>query len=463
MSHSGPWSYLQRVPLVFYGPGFIRARGEVSPDREVTLADLAPTMAELLNTRMPPGIPGRPIEGILKNNEDPPRVIVTIVWDGGGWNVLRAWPDSWPRLAGLIRGGASVEATVGSSPSVTPSIHATIGTGAYPRQTGIIGISFRSNGEIVDSFGQRSPRFLLRPTLADVYDRSTGNAAKIAMLAYKSWHLAMLGHGASIPGGDRDIAALVNLEEELTTNPELYALPSYLQDLPGLQSSIRAIDLDDGSVDSKWMGHDILEDPAARRDTPAWILYQTILLKALMQREGFGQDDVPDLLYTNYKHLDEVGHNWNLISREMRETLHYSDRSLAQLESFLNDTVGRRRWVLVLTADHGQGPDAEASGAWPISQTELVKDTGDHFDVDPDSLITNTSAVGAWVDKEVMASEGITLRQISRFLLDYRLEENVQPGDEPPAQYEPRLREPVFSAAFPYKKMVASQPCAGRG
>ena len=45
-SHSGPWGYLQDVPLVFYGPGLIDEGVEV--DRAVTLADVAPTYAALL-------------------------------------------------------------------------------------------------------------------------------------------------------------------------------------------------------------------------------------------------------------------------------------------------------------------------------------------------------------------------------------------------------------------------------
>ena len=44
--HSGPWDYLQDVPLLWYGPGVIPALGSV--DRPVTIADIAPTEAELL-------------------------------------------------------------------------------------------------------------------------------------------------------------------------------------------------------------------------------------------------------------------------------------------------------------------------------------------------------------------------------------------------------------------------------
>ena len=49
-SHSGPWPYLQEVPLVFYGPGIIEEG--VTSDRPVTTADIAPTIAGLLKGRL---------------------------------------------------------------------------------------------------------------------------------------------------------------------------------------------------------------------------------------------------------------------------------------------------------------------------------------------------------------------------------------------------------------------------
>ncbi|HZA19495.1 MAG TPA: hypothetical protein VE889_01475, partial [Actinomycetota bacterium] len=91
MSHSGPWNYLQHVPLVFYGPGFIRRAGDVTVDRQVTLADIAPTIADLIGAEPPPGIAGRTLDEVLLPKDEragKPAVVVTVAWDGGGWNVL---------------------------------------------------------------------------------------------------------------------------------------------------------------------------------------------------------------------------------------------------------------------------------------------------------------------------------------------------------------------------------------
>jgi hypothetical protein len=463
-SHSGPWDYLQHVPLVFYGPGFIRPMGHVELDREVTLADLAPTLAELLGTTPPTGTVGRPLKEILvppSARPAPPRLIVTVVWDGGGWNVLEAWPQSWPTLARLIEGGVNIaDATVGSSPSVTPAVHATVGTGVYPKQHGITGIEMRieDEGVGIGAFRRRSPQFLLAPTLADVYDPRTGNAAQVGMFAYKSWHLGMIGHGASWPGGDADIATILTQSEKPVTNTTHYRLPDGVAGVPGLRKSIRTVDLDDGKLDATWMGHEILDDPTARRDTPAWVLYQTKIIEALLTQGGFGADGVPDLFYTNYKQIDEVGHNWNLVNPEMDQIIQYSDAALEDLVAYLNHRIGERRWVLAVTADHGQGPDPKSSGAWPINMGELQTDVERHFGAVSGELITSTSPVGFWLDRHGLSEASVTEDDIAAYLLEYRLADNAI-GDPPPG-YEARVREPLFSAAWPSALMNRAWECA---
>jgi Type I phosphodiesterase / nucleotide pyrophosphatase len=466
-THSGPWDYLQKVPLVFYGPGFIRPVGPVDLHRNITLADLSPTLAELLQTDPPQGTKGRTLRKILVPRHlrpKPPRLILTVVWDGGGWNVLKAWPHDWPMLASLMKDGASLsDVRVGSSPSVTPSIHATIGTGVFPKQHGISGIELRlPNGEVnVGAFRHRSPVLLKAPTLADVYDIATGNAAKIGLFAYKSWHLGMVGHGAAFPGGDSDLAIILNQQENPVTNTAYYSAPRYTGTLPGLASSLRRVDLDDGRLDSRWMGHEVLgDDPRQRRDTPAWVLYQTKIVKEIIHRENFGKDGVGDLFYTNFKQIDEVGHAWNLINPEMQSVLRYSDSVLASLRDFLDEEVGSHRWVMVVTADHGQGPDPRSVGAWPINDSELKADVARFVGVDVEDLVLNQSPVGLWLDESVMSRANISMTEVSNMLLDYRLADNVPRGSRIPEDYQVRGREPIFNAVFPSREIRRAWICA---
>src|SRR5439155_6884601 len=122
--------------------------------------------------------------------------------------VLDAYPDDWPVLRSLIPQGVWYEhATVGSSPSITPATHATIGTGDFPMHTGQVDAEFRLGGDLVRA-GALGPVLLMQPTLADLYDRAMGNTPLVADLASVTWHLNMMGHGSLWGGGDRDIAVL---------------------------------------------------------------------------------------------------------------------------------------------------------------------------------------------------------------------------------------------------------------
>ena len=478
-SHSGPWDYLQKVPLVFYGPGFIKPQGSLRLNREVTVADLAPTLAELLNLPWPGDRFGKPISEALlpaSRRPAPPRLIFTVVWDGGGWNVLDRWPESWPFLKELMGGGTSVEgAIVGSSPSVTPAIHTTIGTGAMPDQHGIADIPIRAGGAVADSFRNTSGELIRIPTLADLYDPTTENNAKVALIATRSWHLGLIGRGsAPLPGelsettaedtgtaGDRDIAVLAEGPDEgIFTNPDLYRLPPYLRHVDGLDQDVNTTDISDGRLDSAWMGHEILADPAQLHFTPAWVLYQTRLLETLVAREDLGGDEVPDLLFTNYKSIDEVGHRYNMIAPEMESILEHSDDALEELKEWLDDRVGRERWVLAVTADHGQAPDAEVAGAWPIHIETLVEGLGSRFGVDASDLIQAQRPTGLWVNRSVMKANGITLEAMADWLTEYTLEENIPEGTTVPEQYRGRMRERVFEAAFPARRMTEISSCA---
>jgi hypothetical protein len=470
-SHSGPWGYLQRVPLVFYGPGFIRATGPMRLEREVTLADVTPTLADLVRLTWPRNRPGRALKEILVPSDErdgTPRVIVVVVWDGGGTNVLDQWPDAWPHLTTLMREGAALEdAIVGSSPSVTPAVHATLGTGVFANRHGIVDVATRDGQRVRSPFPRATPIYMRVPSFADLHDAATDNRAQVGMMAYQSFHLGMMGRGASTPTADRDISLIARIPEgptttdpgTLFTNGTYYSVPEYVNDIGGFERDIRRADLIDGESDLKWMGHIDLRIPDRANKSPAWVLYQTRVVKTLLQRENFGQDDVTDLLFVNYKQIDEVGHNWNMLADEMRVIIEFSDEGLADIVSFLDSSVGKNRWVLVVTADHGQTPDPEQSGSWAIRISSLGNDVAEHFNVDAPDLIQLLRPSGFWLDRGWMEANGISFDDVADFLVDYRLEQNVLAGETLGEQYRSRLNERIFDAAIPGHKLEAVWRC----
>ncbi|MGH2774769.1 MAG: alkaline phosphatase family protein [Actinomycetota bacterium] len=463
-THSGPWRYLQEVPLVLYGPGFVRAQGALDLDREVTVADVAPTLAELLEVDWAEGGGGRALHEALvppAERPEPPRMILVIVWDGGGWNVLKQWPEAWPNLETAIDGGTSVMgADVGSSPSVTPAIHTTLGTGTWPREHGIVDLQHRKEGELTPAFRENQADDLEAPTLADIYDPTTDNRAQVGMLGAYAWHIGMIGHGAALPGGDKDIAVMGNGSAgDIYTNDAFYSLPPYLADVPGVDEDVRTTDGEDGRLDEEWFGNPVLSSPDKWVDTPVQIRYQTRQLTTLFEREAFGRDEIADLFYVNYKQLDRAGHIYNMVNEEVHSALSATDDQLGDLMEFMDERVGERRWVVAVTADHGQTPDAEGVGAWPINIDEVKEDAAEQFDMAVGDLFQAARVTGFWLDRAGLEEAGVEVDDVASWLIRYRIRDNVTPELEVPAQYEDRTDERLFEAAFPKSAMSKVMAC----
>lgn len=470
-SHSGPWDYIQRVPIVFYGPGVVASKGKIAPKgHDVTVADIAPTMAEMLGVKWPQDRAGVVLEEALvpeKKRSDDLRLVVTIVWDGGGWDVLESWPDHWPFLKKLMRKGTVLtNGTAGSSPSVTPAIHANLGTGAFPDQHAIVDIPVRGDdGRVVNSWDGKNPQYLELDTIGDIYDPLTDNRAEVGLLGYKGWHLGMLGHGSAIRGGDKDLAALIsNSGDRLVGNEAIYELPAYATDLPGIDAIKEDLDAADGQRDDRWLDHDVLNDPYAfRHETPGFILYQTDLAKMMLEREGYGRDDVTDLFFMNYKPIDSLGHNYNMVQPEVGEAVRYADQGLKELSRFLDGYVGKGKWALALTADHGQTPLPTTTGGWAINKDNMMKAAAEHFDVPTKDMFDEGRPQNFWLHPRLEKDYGVTTEEIADFLLTYTMADNAPEGNQDRLEldeYRDRVDDPLLAAAYPTDQTEKVWKCA---
>ena len=451
-SHSGPWDYLQDIPLVLYGPG--RVPAGVVAERPVTLADVYPTVGRMLDVDLP-SRSGASLVEALEDRSGIPRLVVVVVWDGVGRNVLERWPDAWPNLALLEQQGTTYfNASVGSSPSITPSAHSTLGTGAWPNEHMVSGIQFRDGSEIAVSFSGRDPSVLRLPTFADLIDLELDNKPKVGLVGWRAWHLGMMGHGAAWKGGDRDHLALVGFGGHLFGQTEVFSTPGYLGGSELLSRRIRELDALDGTVDGAWREHDV----ATSHDNSAWVSFETDVVLQLLEREHFGRDRVPDLLFVNYKMTDIVGHRHSMDSVEMEDVLRAQDTSLKRLVDYLDRRVSD--YVLFLTADHGHTPSPDRTGAWPIDQDELAADLDDRFDVPlGQDLTLAVTAVGPFLDHEVMAELDVDASEVARFLNSYTIGDNA--SGPLPDGYESRRNERIFSAAFPSDELGEVAECAG--
>lgn len=469
--HSSPYPEHQDVPLVVYGPGLIPT-GVV--ERPVTVADIAPTVAELMQFGEFSAEDGEALrEALPEAGASVPRLIVTVVWDGGGDNVLDQWPESWPNLKRLMDAGVFYEnATVGSTPSITPAVHATIGTGNFPANHGLVDTHIRIGDKIVDPWegdfpletgAEMAPTYLQAPTVADLWDKAQDNQAEVGLIAWDSWHMGMLGHGAYYDGADADIAAIHRRHGvELLTNPTYYSLPAYLADTSVLEQVVGKVDASDGARDGEWLGKQL--DPTSEEIgfTPAWSMFQTQQIQSTLKRENFGRDAIADLFYTNYKSADMEAHRTSYKSEEVRELIEEQDRGLGAIVATADQVAGAGRYVIVVTADHGMTAYPEDAGRWSFDLEEVAADVERGLDeVTPDKpLISRTRGFSLFLDPIELRRNGLTPEDVARFLREYALKESAT-ADNP---LTPRFREvaddPLFLVSVTGAELKDALACA---
>ncbi|HEX2031213.1 MAG TPA: alkaline phosphatase family protein [Actinomycetota bacterium] len=450
-SHSTPWDYHQRVPIILYGPGFVRSGATSS--RSVDVTDLAPTFADLLDFRFdaPDGSTLR--EALLPPArwDGVPRAIVLVVYDGGGWNLLEEWPSAWPVERRLARSGTLyTNATIGSAPSVTTAIHANMGTGAYPATHGMPEITARlPDGSVGDIYFERAdPRLLEAPTVGDLWDLERENEPWVGMIGYESWHLGMMSHGAQAPGGDRDASVLWEREPGLGgfyANEEFYDLPPYLPGDAELRKRLRELDGEDGAIDGSWMGHD-LADPEIVPGTPAFVRHQGQALLEMLRRERVGEDQLTDLVFVELKPTDFGGHIWNMVAPEEEFVLRAQDELLGELVRDLDRRVGRGRYVLMLTADHGQTPIPESTGGRRIHPDVVGARVDERYGI---TMVQKVTPSGIFLRPGALEEAGVTLEQVARFVGDLRYGDGLPPDADRSRIPPQALRERVFAAALP--------------
>jgi hypothetical protein len=87
------------------------------------------------------------------------------------------------------------------------------------------------------------------------------------------------------------------------------------------------------------------------------------LAKRAIEKEGIGTGDASDLLMLSFSSNDYIGHAWGPDSPEVLDVTLRTDLLLKELLDYLDAKVGKGRYVLVLSADHGVCPLPEVTEA----------------------------------------------------------------------------------------------------
>jgi Type I phosphodiesterase / nucleotide pyrophosphatase len=449
-SHAMAWGYTERIPLVVHSPGLVPAG---SRTERVTLADLAPSTAQLIGFRGFQAKDGRPLPGLPAEPATKPKLVVTFVIDGGGWNVLNQWPTAWPNLRRLMREGLSFRnAVMGSFPSVTACAHATIGTGSFPSHHGISGHNVRrdpGSAHSVKAYGEAGsadPGFIAIPTLAEEWSDETGNRAWVGEIGYQIWHLGMLGRGGRF--GNR-LPVAIYYDEDVRKewrpqNPDLYRLPNGIPEEATLETYMKEYF---GPV----RGADLFR-AAGRKAccSPPIVRFESDVIATTVDSEELGRHASTDLLYVNYKMPDYTGHVYNMLSIQEKIALQQVDHELGRLAGILESRFQPGEAVLIVTADHGQCPLVDVAGGVRLDPIQLAEDINNAFGRSVFPLLTadDVKPSEVYLDSRALSDGGATRDDIAAFLADYRYGDNVGPYISNDVVAHERRDDPEFAGVF---------------
>ncbi len=235
-----------------------------------------------------------------------------------------------------------------------------------------------------------SPERLLTPTLADALKDATGGRGKVVALAGKD-------RSAVLPGGRRpDACYWFDTDTGTFATSTWYRdqlhpwVAEFNADRPADRWFGRAWerlrpDLDytahsgpddvngegKGSKQGKMFPHPTdggLASPGkdyygAVYDSPFGNELLLELVERALDAEQLGRGAAPDLLCVSFSSNDVVGHTWGPDSQEVLDVTLRTDEVVRQLLADLDAKVGKGRYVLALTSDHGVCPLPEVAQA----------------------------------------------------------------------------------------------------
>jgi predicted AlkP superfamily pyrophosphatase or phosphodiesterase len=360
---------------------------------------------------------------IISAADTVPKLVVVIVVDQMRADYIDRFRNEWTSgLRRLVDHGAwFTEAAYPYLTTVTCSGHATIATGAYPHRHGVLANSWFDRqrklvspctddgaskpvyyGSPPKSVGEPTgPGNLKIPTLAETM---RGNGAHVVTLSLKARSAIMLaGHSGDAVTWIADSMDGWETSAPFATHPVL-AVQEYLDAHPmsadfgkswtRLLSPDHYKDPDDGLAELPIRGwtatfpHALKGEPNSSvpdsayydqwQHSPYADDYLATMAAALVRSMQLGSHGQPDFLGVSFSSPDLVGHSYGPRSQEIQDIYAHLDRSIGALLDSIDRTVGRDKYVVALSADHGVTPIPEQTRAagldgGRIDSTEIVR------------------------------------------------------------------------------------------
>ena len=293
--------------------------------------------------------------------------------------------------------------------NVTCAGHTTIGTGAYPRSHGVVlnGWWHPDARQYLDcmsdpaaphvTYGRpatsgSSAMRILVPTIADELRTNQPGARVVAMGLKPRSTIPLAGHSGIVTWFDDRAASFVTAEPFSRTPvkevSDFLAAEPFEKDLGQVwalqdrEGTYRYPDVMIGERPTAgWTA--LFPHPLTGRSgadaqfverwqkSPYSDAYLARMAASLVDSLQLGQRDETDYLAIAFSALDMMGHDFGPRSREVEDLLMNLDTALGALITRLDERVGRERYVLVLSGDHGVAPIPEQMQAGRVVTEDI--------------------------------------------------------------------------------------------
>jgi predicted AlkP superfamily pyrophosphatase or phosphodiesterase len=337
---------------------------------------------------------------INAQNTNQPKLVIGIVVDQMRWDYLYRYQEKYTanglnRL--LDKGYVCQNTQIPYVPTYTAPGHTCIYTGSVPAITGIVAnnwydkkidkVIYCTDDNSVKTVGDStlagvmSPKNLLVTTITDELRLASNFQSKTIGIAIKD-------RGAILPAGHAANGAYWFSGASgnwITSTYYRNDLPNWVQNenkkveqdkmMQQSWQTIMAIEKYHESTEDKvsWetpykgeaepvfthqLEAELMKSPDLLRALPYGNTMTLEMAKAAITGEGLGADNITDFLTVSLSSTDYIGHQFGTNSVEIEDTYLRLDKDLANFFEYLDATVGKGKYVLFITADHGAAHNA---------------------------------------------------------------------------------------------------------
>jgi predicted AlkP superfamily pyrophosphatase or phosphodiesterase len=403
-----------------------------------------------------------------KKQEVPrPKLVVGLVIDQMRWDYLYRYYSKFENggFKRLLNDGYSLNnVTINYVPTVTAIGHTSIYTGSVPSIHGIAGNDWMDKlsgkntyctadetvqpvGTTDNKVGKHSPRNLWSTTVTDQLRLATNFQSKVIGVSLKD-------RASILPAGHNPTGAFWFDD----TSGNFVTSSYYMQDLPqwikefnnqkipeklvanGWNTLLPINEYTESSPDnSPWEGllgsaktptfpynnlaQDYQKKKGEIRYTPFGNTLTLQLAQASVLGEKLGQDEITDFLAINIASTDYGGHKFGPNAIEVEDIYLRLDKDLASFFKFLDDKVGKNKYTVFLSADHG--------GAHSVGFLEEHKIPTGFFEEDMkkmmntklkekfgvESIVNSAQNYQIYFDRKVLADNNLELDKVKEFAI----------------------------------------------